>query len=351
MDDYYLKYAEDIPYPIPSVEIIKENYINVWKNNIINELFVLKSLFLEEYSLNLNEKIIQLVKNISSLIEQYRYLFLEQYLYYLNNDDKFYININDNMNIFKIKFLKEGYNRILLLIDNLCSCNKMLSLIYQDKLNNYAIDNNLISKNLQIQINNEEILNKLDSDIKLIKKSFENKKNIFNFKNNQNMIYPKSEELNKLFEEFNTNNYNNNLEIQKKISKCPNKIIKDKLLSRKTDIVIRQNNPKFDELLKISNYIQRIKDDIRDIKEKQKNYCASSVIEKNYFKEEFNNIKENRIKINNEINGLKDEVKEYNNKYIKMRNNIENFNNKYKDIKKINDDLNNKITIFLKQYK
>ena len=351
MDNFYLKYADDIPFPIPSVQIIKKDYINIWKNNIINELLVLKSLFLEKYVLYLDEKIIQLIKNITSLIEKFRYLFLEQYLYYLNNDDKFYININDNMNVFKITFLKEGYNRILLLIDNLCSCNKMFSLIYKDKLYNYEIKNNTISENKQIQIINEEIYNKFESDINILEKEFENKKNIFNFKNNQNMIYPKAEELTKLYEEFNINNYNNNFEIQQKINKCPNNIIKDKLLSKKVDIVIQQNNPQFDELLKLSKDIQKIKDDIKDIKEKQKNHCTSSMIEKNYFKDEFNNIKTNKLTINNEINELKDEVKEYNNKYNKMIINIENYQNKYKDIKKINNDLNNKINIFLKQYK
>ena len=351
MDNFYLKYADDIPFPIPSVQIIKKDYINIWKNNIINELKILKNIFLEKYSLYLNEKIIQLISNISSLIEKFRYLFLEQYLYYLNNDDKFYININDNMNSFKITFLKEGYNRILLLIDNFCSCNKMLSLIYQDKLNNYEAQNNSITENKQIQIINEEIYNKFESDINILEKEFENKKNIFNFKNNQNMIYPKAEELTKLYEEFNINNYNNNLEIQQKINKCPNNIIKDKLLSKKVDIFIQQNNPQFDELLKLSKDIQKIKDDIKDIKEKQKNYCTSSMIEKNYYKDEFINIKTDKLKINNEINELKDEVKEYNNKYIKLTNNIDNYQNKYKDIKKRNEELNNKINYFLKQYK
>jgi hypothetical protein len=115
MDNFYLKYAEDIPYPLPSVEIIKENYINIWKRNILNELIILKNVFINKYSLYLNDKITKLINNIISLIEQYRYLFLEQYLYYLNNDDKFYININDKKNIFKIKFLKESYNKILLI--------------------------------------------------------------------------------------------------------------------------------------------------------------------------------------------------------------------------------------------
>ena len=194
MDNFYLKYAEDIPYPLPSVKIIKDKYINIWKENILNELMILKNLFLNKYSLYLNDNIILLLNNIASLIEQFRYLFLEQYLYYLDNDDKFYININDNMNIFKITFLKESYNKILLLIDNLCSCNKILPLIYTDKLINYEIKKDCPSKNLQVHINNEDIYNKLFSDIKIIEKEFENKKNIFNFKNNQDMLYQRTEE-------------------------------------------------------------------------------------------------------------------------------------------------------------
>ncbi len=174
MDNFYLKYAEDIPYPLPSVKIIKDKYINIWKENILNELMILKNLFLNKYSLYLNDNIILLLNNIASLIEQFRYLFLEQYLYYLDNDDKFYININDNMNIFKITFLKESYNKILLLIDNLCSCNKILPLIYTDKLINYEIKKDCPSKNLQVHINNEDIYNKLFSDIKIIENEFEN---------------------------------------------------------------------------------------------------------------------------------------------------------------------------------
>jgi len=351
MDNFYLKYAEDLPYPIPSVQVIKENYINIWKKNILNELSILKNIFLERYSLYLNNKIIKIITKISSLIEQYRYLFLEQFLYYLNNDDKFYIDINDEMNIFKIRFLKEMYNKILLLIDNLCSCNKILVLIYQDKLKNFEMKKNSITKNLKVEINNEEIFNKLYSDIDIIDKEFENKKDIFNFKNNQNILYPKKEEFNKLFEEFNINNYNNNLQIQNKLKKHPNQAVKDKLLSKKIDIVIKQDNPEFEELLKMSKDIQGIKDDIKNIKQKQMNYCASSMIDKNgnYFNEEFNNIKTNTIKINSEIEGLKDEIKEYNNKYIQIINNIDNHHNKYLDIKKINDNINNKINIFLNQ--
>ena len=351
MENYYLKYAEDIPYPLPPVQIIKENYINIWKRNIISELSILNNIFLKKYSIYLNDKIIQITTRISSLIEKYRYLFLEQYLYYLNNDDKFYININDNMNMFKIKYLREAYNKILLLIDSLCSSNKILVLIYQDKLMNLENKKDAPSENLKIQIINEEILYKIVTDIDIMEEDFENKKNIFNFKNNQDMLYPKTEELNKLFEDFNTKNYNNNLKIQNKIKKSSNQVIKDKLLSKKIDIIIKQNNPQFDELLKMSKTIQEIKNEIKDIKEKQKNYCASSMIEKNYFYDEFNNIKSNTIKINNEIDSLKDEIKDYNNKYIKIINNIDNFHNQYNNIKKINDDINNQINIFINQYK
>ena len=255
------------------------------------------------------------------------------------------------MNIYKIIFLNEAYNKILLLIDNLCSCNKLFPLIYQDKLINYEIKKDTPSENLKIHINNEEIFYKINEDINIIEKDFENKKNIFNFKNNQDMIYPKKEELNKLFEEFNFNNYNNNLIIQNKIKKNPNQIMKDKLLSKQVDIVIQQNNPEFDELLKISKNIQEIKDEIKEIKEKQKNYCASSMREKNYFNDEFNSINSNTIKINSEVGGLKDEIKEYNNKYNKIMNNIKIFHNKYIDIKKSNDDLNSQIKTFLNQYK
>ena len=340
-----MKYSEGIPYPLPPVQIIKENYINIWKRNIRSELSILNNIFFKKYAKNLNDKIIQTTTRISSLIEKYRYLFLEQYLYYLNNDDKFYININDNMNIFKIKYLRESYNKILLLIDNLCSSNKILVLIYQDKLMNLENKKDAPSENLKIQINNENILYKIIADIDIMEEDFENKKNIFNFKNNQDMLYPKTEELNKLFEDFNTKNYNNNLKIQNKIKKSPNPIIKDKLLSKKVDIIIKQNNPQFDELLKMSKTMQEIKNEIKDIKEKQKNYCASSMIEKNYFYDEFNNIKSNTIKINNEIDSLKDEIKDYNNKYIKIINNIDNFHNQYNNIKKINDDINSQINI------
>ena len=165
------------------------------------------------------------------------------------------------------------------------------------------------------------------------------------------MLYPKSEELIKLFEEFNTNNLINNLEIQKKIEKCSNKVVKDKLLSKTNDIIIQQNNPEFDELLEISKIIQDIKIEVKDIIEKQKNYCASSMIDINYFKDEFNDIKTNNIKINNEVEGLKDEIKEYNNKYIHIIKEIDNSQNKYNKIKNINNDLNIKVNQFLKKYK
>ena len=91
MENYYLKYAEELSYPFPSIQKIKEDYLLIWKQNIIKELLTLKNLFLEKYSLYLEENIKDVINIIISLAEQYRYAFLENYLYYLSNDDKIYI--------------------------------------------------------------------------------------------------------------------------------------------------------------------------------------------------------------------------------------------------------------------
>ena len=345
MENYYLKYAADLPFPFPSIKKIKEEYLQIWKQNIIKEIFALKNLFLGKYSLYLEENIKDVINIIISLAEQYRYAFLENYLYYLSNEDKIYININDEENSFKIKFLKDIYNSILLLIDNLFSTNKIFLLIYQDKLHNIA------NKNFKVQINNNEFFNKLNSDIEKLQNKLEQYKDIFNFKNNQNNIYPNDEELNKIFDEFNSINRNKNIELQKRIKKCNNKIIKDKLISKKVDIFIQPYNSKFDELFNLSKEIQGIKDDIKDIKEKQSNYCVSSLINKNLEFDEFNKIKNNTLEINNDIVNFKDEIKNHNDKYLKMISDIEKQDKKYEDIKKLNDDINKKISFFINQYK
>ena len=345
MENYYLKYAADLPFPFPSIKKIKEEYLQIWKQNIIKEIFALKNLFLGKYSLYLEENIKDVINIIISLAEQYRYAFLENYLYYLSNEDKIYININDEENSFKIKFLKDIYNSILLLLDNLFSTNKIFLLIYQDKLHNIA------NKNFKVQINNNEFFNKLNSDIEKLQNKLEQYKDIFNFKNNQNNIYPNDEELNKIFDEFNSINRNKNLELQKRIKKCNNKIIKDKLISKKVDIFIQPCNSKFDELFNLSKEIQGIKDDIKDIKEKQSNYCVSSLINKNLEFDEFNKIKNNTLEINNDIVNFKDEIKNHNDKYLKMISDIEKQDKKYEDIKKLNDDINKKISFFINQYK
>ena len=345
MENYYLKYADELPYPIPSIQRIKEDYLQIWKQNIIKELSILKNLFLGKYSLYLQENIKDVINIIISVAEQYRYAFLDNYLYYLSNDDKIYININDEENGFKLKFLKDIYNSILLLIDNLFSTNKLFLIMYQDKLYN------IINKNIKVTINNQEFLNKLNMDIEKLQNKLEQYKDIFNFKNNQNNIYPNDEELNKIFDEFNTKNRNKNIELQNRIKKCSNKIIKDKLISKKVDIFIPTNNSKFDELLNLSKEIQRIKDDIKDIKEKQNNYCLSSLINKNVEFGEFNKIKNNTLEINKDITNLKNEMKNYNDKYLKMINDIEKQDKKYEEIKKINDDINNKINFIINKYK
>ena len=345
MENYYLKYAADLPFPFPSIKKIKEEYLQIWKQNIIKEIFALKNLFLGKYSLYLEENIKDVINIIISLAEQYRYAFLENYLYYLSNEDKIYININDEENSFKIKFLKDIYNSILLLIDNLFSTNKIFLLIYQDKLHNIA------NKNFKVQINDNEFFNKLNSDIEKLQNKLEQYKDIFNFKNNQNNIYPNDEELNKIFDEFNSINRNKNLELQKRIKKCNNKIIKDKLISKKVDIFIQPCNSQFDELFNLSKEIQGIKDDIKDIKEKQSNYCVSSLINKNLEFDEFNKIKNNTLEINNDIVNFKDEIKNHNDKYLKMISDIEKQDKKYEDIKKLNDDINKKISFFINQYK
>ena len=345
MENYYLKYAADLPFPFPSIKKIKEEYLQIWKQNIIKEIFALKNLFLGKYSLYLEENIKDVINIIISLAEQYRYAFLENYLYYLSNEDKIYININDEENSFKIKFLKDIYNSILLLLDNLFSTNKIFLLIYQDKLHNIA------NKNFKVQINNNEFFNKLNLDIEKLQNKLEQYKDIFNFKNNQNNIYPNDEELNKIFDEFNSINRNKNLELQKRIKKCNNKIIKDKLISKKVDIFIQPCNSKFDELFNLSKEIQGIKDDIKDIKEKQSNYCVSSLINKNLEFDEFNKIKNNTLEINNDIVNFKDEIKNHNDKYLKMISDIEKQDKKYEDIKKLNDDINKKISFFINQYK
>ena len=345
MENFYLKYSDELPCPLPSISILKNEYINIWKKNIICETEILKNILENNYSFNLNDIITKLLTKIVNIIEQYRYLFLEQYLYYLDNDDKFYININDDINIFKIKFLKETYNKILLLIDNICSFNKILVLLHNNNLPVFEVKINSLKENLKI---NDELFYKLLSDIEKIEKDFEKYKNIFNFKNNQNILYPKEEEFNKLFEEFNINNYNNNLEIEKKIKKCPPKIIKDKLLSSKTDIVIKKNNPNLDEIYKISKFIIDIKYNIKDIKEKKKNYCISSIFDKKNFEDEF---KDSTIKINDDVCTQKNEIKDFNNKYKTLMNNIEQYHNDFLNIKKTNDCLNDRIEIYLKQKK
>ena len=348
MENFYLKYSEDLPCPLPSINTLKNEYINIWKKNLINEIFILKNILENKYSLYLNDIIIKLLKKIIHIIEEYRYIFLEQYLYYLNNEDKFYININNNINIFKIKFLKESYNKILLLIDNLFTYNKKLFLFHNNNLQVYEVKNYSKTENNKM---NNDFFYKLLSDIETIEKEFEKYKNIFNFKKNQDILYPKEEEFNKLFEEFNNNNNNNNLEIQKKIKKCPPKIIKDKLLSNKADIIIKKNNPNLDEIYNISKIIKDMKNNIKDIKEKQKNYCTSSMFNKINFEEEFRYLKNSTKKINNDIYEQKKEIKELNNKYKVITNNIEYYHNEFKDIKKANIYLNDKIELYLKHKK
>jgi hypothetical protein len=39
MENYYLKYAADLPFPFPSIKKIKEEYLQIWKQNIIKEIF------------------------------------------------------------------------------------------------------------------------------------------------------------------------------------------------------------------------------------------------------------------------------------------------------------------------
>ena len=345
MENYYLKYADELPYPFPSIQKIKEDYLQIWKQNIIKELSTLKNLFLGKYTSYLEENIKDVINIIISVAEQYRYGFLDNYLYYLSNDDKINININDEENIFKLKFLKDIYNSILLLIDNLFSVNKLFMIIYQDKL--YITAN----KNIKVKINNQEFLKKLNLDLEKLQNKLEQYKDIFNFKKNQNNIYPNDEELNKIFDEFNTKNRNKNIELQKKIKKCNNQIIKDKLISKKVDIFIPTNNSKFEELLNLSKEIQEIKDDIKDIKEKQNNYCLSSLINNNLEFSEFNKIKNNTLEINNDIIKLKDETKNYNDKYLKMINDIEKQDKQYEEIKKKNDEINNKINFIINKYK
>ena len=348
MDNYYLKYADEIPYPHPTIKVIKEEYLLSWKKNILNELSILNNLFLEKYSLNIEENIKKVISTITSIIEQYRYSFLENYLYYLSNDDKFYININDEENCFKLKFLKDIYNSILLLIDNLFSSNKLLQIIYQDKFQN-LIQNKKNSdiNNILIQINNNDFYNKLNLDIEKLQKKLEQYKDIFNYNKNQGTIYPNDEELNKIFEEFNKKNRDKNIEIQKKIKKCNNKIIIDKLISKKADIFIPPTNPEFNEIFNISKNIQLIKDDVNEIKEKQNNYCISSLINKNKEFDEFNKIKINTGEIINEVEEIKEEIKKYNDKYLKIVNEIENQDKKFAEIKIRNDDINNKINQFI----
>ena len=345
MENYYLKYADELPYPFPSIQKIKEDYLQIWKQNIIKELSTLKNLFLGKYTSYLEENIKDVINIIISVAEQYRYGFLDNYLYYLSNDDKINININDEENIFKLKFLKDIYNSILLLIDNVFSVNKLFMIIYQDKLYNTA------NKNIKVKINNQEFLKKLNLDLEKLQNKLEQYKDIFNFKKNQNNIYPNDEELNKIFDEFNTKNRNKNIELQKKIKKCNNQIIKDKLISKKVDIFIQTNNSKFEELLNVSKEIQEIKDDIKDIKEKQNNYCLSSLINNNLEFSEFNKIKNNTLEINNDIINLKDETKNYNDKYLKMINDIEKQDKQYEEIKKKNDEINNKINFIINKYK
>ena len=123
------------------------------------------------------------------------------------------------------------------------------------------------------------------------------------------------------------------------------------MISKQTNIVIKQNNAQLYELLTMAKAIQGIKNDIKNIKEKQNIYCVSSLIDSNKALNEFNDIKNNTMKINSEIDELKNGMNEYNRKYLNMINDIENHDKKYLDIKMKNDEINEKINLFIQNIK
>ena len=343
MNNFYVKYADDLPYPLPDIEIVLSDYLEPWKKTIISEINIINSLFFEKYLAYISPEIKSFLTQLATLMEQYRYLFIEQFICFLNARDKFYITMSDPSNLSKVRFLKEIYNNFLLIIENFLKQNKILVLIYEDKLEYFEKKRDVISPELIASINNIEYFKKLNFDLLSLEKELNNNKNNFSFKINFDKLYPSNETLNDLYKEFNQNNMINNKELEKNAKKYHNDIITSKLLNNKVNVVIKQNDKFLEELGNLGKIIQEIKDNLKEIKEKQNNYCVSSLVNNKNYNNEFNQIKNKNMKMIDEIEDIKKEINKFNIKHDGMNRDIEKFEIKYKDLQKTNEAINQKI--------
>ena len=220
MDNYYLKYETDIIHQYELNDLL--DALTKWKDNLINEKSVITDII--EILQNNNicaANIINIFESINEIIEIHCG-FIKEFCYCLNEYD---VDLSDKVQKAKIIFLRENYNNILLIIEQLFSRDKKLRML-REKKNNFTKKEKIFIKS--------EIEEKFRKDIEKIKNEQISKKENFNFINNK--IYPNDELMDKMFDDFLYQAQTENQKLALRAKYCANPKIKEKILSKKVNI-------------------------------------------------------------------------------------------------------------------
>lgn len=218
MENFYMKYETAFLSNYALDEILP--LLNKWKDNLNEEKNNIENM-IDKNNNVIPFQIQKMLNNLSEIINIH-YDLIDEYIFCIT---EYEVDLSDNIQKAKISYLKETYNRILLLIEKIFVKDKVLSALKDD----IQID----MKHNEIKIP-KEFIEVIEKEIQNIKDEQIEKENNFNYRNNK--IYPKAEQMDQMFDEFIQKARADNEKIAIRAKYCPNKKIKENILNKKIKI-------------------------------------------------------------------------------------------------------------------
>lgn len=223
MDKFHLKYSPHIQSTYKQDQLIP--LLNQWITNLTDESSSLSSITTSKYKQNLSHSLLNTLLQLISLCKTH-ITFLKGYLHLLSS---FKINPEEQFQRAMIGYLREIYNKILLIIQKVYCFQKQL--VYLKEEQELKIPNKSI---IDIPF---EILNKLAEDIEKIQNEQRDKEKNFDFVDNK--LYPEEKQMEGLFNEFVEKTKLENEKILTRAKYCKNQNIKKKLLSKQVKLDLK----------------------------------------------------------------------------------------------------------------
>jgi hypothetical protein len=223
MDKFHLKYYPHVHATYKQDQI--NTLLNQWIINLSEESTILSNILESKYKNHISQALLSIINQIISLCKTHM-TFLKGYLHLL---ESFEIDSEEQLQRAMICYLRETYNKILLIIQKVYCLQRQL--VYLREGQTLKIPNKTI---IDIPF---EILQKIREDIEKIQKEQKDKEKNFDFVNNK--VYPEDKQMEGLFNEFVEKTKLENEKILTRVKYCKNQNVKKKLLAKQVKLDIK----------------------------------------------------------------------------------------------------------------